>query len=394
MDPAEPTQEQQLLLLGARVQLGTAHRDRIRDLLALEIDWDGLIQAARHHGVVPLLARNLHEVGRDRCPRHVLDDLQSESRLVLEKSFRLVAELGELLELLRSLGIPAVPFKGPVAAIAYYGDLGLRTFNDLDLLVPEVSAREAWRLLVERGYEPQFPLEPGWREVHLRTGFEHLFRHRESGLPVDLHWHLMPPGYSFTPSSEEPWSRRETIRVGGREVETLAPEPMLLFLCLHGAKHDWSSLEWVCDVAELIRARPALDWDVVLDWSSSPGRRRLVDLGLHLAHRLLGASVPLHVLDRSGSDGELPAFLDEAARNPTAVGDVPAPTAWKRTVGSLFFRAMEHPRDRLRFLHDTFLLPTPLEWEMLPLPPSLAPVHYALRPVRLALKHAGLLGRR
>jgi hypothetical protein len=391
---AEPTREQQLLLLCARVQLGTAHRDRIRDLLALEVDCDRLTQAARHHGVVPLLARNLHEAGRDRCPRHVLGDLQSESRRVLEKSFRLVAELAELLELFRGNGIPAIPFKGPVAALAYYGDVGLRTFNDLDLLVPEATARDAWRLLVERGYEPQFALETGWQQVHIRTGSEHLFRHRESGGLVDLHWSLLPRGYTFTPTSEEPWQRRESVRVGGSEVETLAPEPMLLFLCLHGAKHDWSSLEWVCDVAELIRARPALDWDQVLAWSSTPGRRRLVDLGLHLAHRLLGASVPPQVLERSASDRELRAILNEAARNATAIGDIPVPTAWKRTVGSLFFRAMENPRDRLRFLHDTFLLPTPLEWEMLPLPPALAPLHYALRPVRLALKHAGLLGRR
>ncbi len=394
MHRAEPSPEQQLMLLCARVELEVDHWHRIRDLLALEIDWGLLTRAARHHGVVPLLARHLHRIGADRCPRSALEELLAESRRILEANFRLVAELAELIDLFHGEGIPAVPFKGPVAAIAYYGDLGLRTFNDLDLLVPEASARDAWRLLAQRGYEPLFALDPEWQEVHVRTGLEHLFRHGPSGRLVDLHWRLMPPGYSFTPSSGEPFDRREPVRVGSREVATLAPEPMLLFLCLHGAKHDWSSLEWVCDVSELVRARPALDWDLVLAWSAVPGRRRLVDLGLHLAHRLLGAVIPARVLARSASDGHLATILEEAARRATAVGDIPNPNAWERTVGSLYFRALERRRDRLRFLHDTFFLPTPLEWKLLPLPATLAPLHYAVRPVRLALKHAGLLGRR
>jgi hypothetical protein len=31
------------------------------------------------------------------------------------------------------------------------------------------------------------------------------------------------------------------------------PEDMLLFLCVHGGKHQWTRLAWICDVAEFIR---------------------------------------------------------------------------------------------------------------------------------------------
>ena len=49
---------------------------------------------------------------------------------------------------------------------------------------------------------------------------------------------------------------------------------------------------------------------------------------------------------------------------------------------------MERASDRLRFLHDVLLRPTPLEWEAVPLPPSLAPLYYLVRPMRLLWKYA------
>ena len=49
--------------------------------------------------------------------------------------------------------------------------------------------------------------------------------------------------------------------------------------------------------------------------------------------------------------------------------------------------AMQRTSDRLRFLHDVVLRPTPLEWQALPLPVPLAPIHYVFRPLRLLWKH-------
>ena len=43
-------------------------------------------------------------------------------------------------------------------------------------------------------------------------------------------------------------------------MSSLAPEDNLLLLCMHGAKHCWSRLERVCDVAELITSHSNLDW--------------------------------------------------------------------------------------------------------------------------------------
>ena len=51
--------------------------------------------------------------------------------------------------------------KGAVAGAAYYGDPGLRPFNDADLLVPVRQARRAWDLLLSLGYAPTARLSNG-----------------------------------------------------------------------------------------------------------------------------------------------------------------------------------------------------------------------------------------
>ncbi|MCA9471117.1 MAG: nucleotidyltransferase family protein [Nitrospira sp.] len=39
------------------------------------------------------------------------------------------------------------------------------------------------------------------------------------------------------------------------QVRSLRAEELLLILCVHGSKHVWEELKWVCDVTELIRAQ-------------------------------------------------------------------------------------------------------------------------------------------
>jgi hypothetical protein len=68
-----------------------------------------------------------------------------------------------------------------------------------------------------------------------------------------------------------------------------------VILCVHGTKHVWERLGWICDVAELIRAHPAMDWQRVMALAKSSKSLRMVQLGLFLAHTVLQAELPEHV---------------------------------------------------------------------------------------------------
>jgi hypothetical protein len=54
--------------------------------------------------------------------------------------------------LLESYEIPAIAYKGPTLAVSAYGNLSLRQFGDLDILVQDRAYERARQLLIKQGF--------------------------------------------------------------------------------------------------------------------------------------------------------------------------------------------------------------------------------------------------
>jgi hypothetical protein len=127
------------------------------------------------------------------------------------------------------------------------------------------------------------------------------YRRRKHALPLvrtdrqvvlDLHWHLTRPTFSGPLALTRLWDCLQPGSLLGTPVWSLPPEELLLLLVGHGTTHGWSRLGWLCDIAELLRAAPGLDWQRVLDQAYCQGGARMLGLSLHLAHQLLDAPLP------------------------------------------------------------------------------------------------------
>ena len=55
---------------------------------------------------------------------------------------------------------------------------------------------------------------------------------------------------------------------------------------------------WLCDIAELIRAHPQMDWQRLLEQAKTSGSKRMLLLGLFLANDLLRTDLPDDVWQR------------------------------------------------------------------------------------------------
>ena len=86
-------------------------------------------------------------------------------------------------------------------------------------------------------------------------------------------------------------------------MRTLPAEIALLYLCAHGAKHRWNRLCRVVDVAQQLRAQPAVDWEGLLITAKLTGSScRTLFLGMQLAHLLFGADFTAEVWTQLNRD--------------------------------------------------------------------------------------------
>src|SRR5947209_5804084 len=256
--------ENELLLLCARVRVGEDEASRIKGLAAGALDWDYLFRLAQRHAVLPLLHRSISEHARDAAPQTFWQKLRDRFRENATRNLLLACELVRIARLFESAGVPLMAYKGPALAVSAYGDLSLRRFVDLDIVVRARDVMRAGELLRSLGLELSDGLSVSQEKFLLRLQHNIAYTRDAGRFIVELHWGLWSEQFAELPLSEDVWERAEKVAFGGGEVRCLSTEDLLLALCVHGTKHMWERLAWVCDVAELSNARAGLDWVSVL----------------------------------------------------------------------------------------------------------------------------------
>jgi hypothetical protein len=288
----------------ARTAVPDALKERIRQRVQEPLEWAVVLDLAGYHGVGPLFYRTLSTVCSDLVPAEPLAQLRQKTQAGALLNRLLAQELVVLCEAFEARGVPVMPIKGATLAVSAYGDLTLRDFSDLDLLVPEGSIAEAQAVLLAQGYERRDPSSESG-ETDQEEGLYHVFIKRRTLFRVDLQWVMAHQHFLFQLDRSEFWKRRTPVPLANKTVQGLAPEDLLVVLCVHGSKHAWEQLKWVCDVAELLRAHDHLDWNRIFSRASTWRCRRLLLMGLSLAHRLLDVPLPEAVLARLSADSDV-----------------------------------------------------------------------------------------
>lgn len=381
--------EAELLLCCARIDRSPEAAARIRALLRESMNWEYLLRTARRHGIAPLLYWHLDALCPEDVPEDILDRLRNHFRRNNVRNLFLTGELLRLLNVFGAQGITAVPYKGPALTASVYGNLALREFSDLDILVRLQDISKAKEVLTSVGYEAHYRLTSAQEAAFLRSQCEHPFTRDDGKITVELHWGIAEKHF-FPLDAECLWGRLDLIPLGGDTVLNLSPEDMLLALCVHGSRHAWERLGWICDIAELIRAHPNIEWKRVMAQASALGGERMLLLGLFLASDLLGAALPEEVSERVRADptvGTLAGRIREQLFRETdrstesLEGQEGAPA-----FHALHLEVRERLRDKIRYCVHKAVTLRGEDLVMLPLPRFLFPVYYVLRPIRLARK--------
>ena len=284
--------------LGTALVVCTADRSaEVRRRVLEQFDDDELSQLAQHaawHRVVAFLAAAVRTSG-------VAVSEEAQASLARTHATRTAAHLRVLADLdhvRASLSEAALPFlvvKGPVLSEHIYPSPDLRTYEDLDLLIPPGSFERAVDALREGG---SLLLDRNWALTRADTRGQLHFQ-LPMGTLADVHWHLLNrenvrEGFSIT--TDDLFERSREVDVGGRSLPTLDPVDTLLHVALHAALSGGDRLIWLKDIERaLVVDHPP--WDDVIARAGAWKAGRSIAITFLRARRSLGAPIPDEVLE-------------------------------------------------------------------------------------------------
>jgi hypothetical protein len=369
------TPEQEVLLWAIRVD--HSRDEMIAEILERGVDWTYIRQTAMIHGIIPLLYRRLTEEMATLVPPgeiHLLRELFIENAA---NNMRMTQELGRVLDLLADAGIEVIPFKGPALAMQAYGDLSMRSFCDLDILIHKRDFLKAFDLFLKSGYSPS--LKRNQAEFLSKSGIELAFKYPQGNL--DIHWELAPRYLAVDFDIEEIFGNCATIIINKQEIKTLSLEHSLLFLCIHGYHHRWRCLKWTADVIHLVHNNSGPDWERVEKETSLSGSEYVLKQGLRYAKLRGGISYP-----ESSEDQSLDIDLENKSGNYIDNNLFLRKNKLDKFVTEMNYllrNGKENPHLAFYYLKYFIMIPKIRDLQVITLPASLYPLYYFIRPFRV-----------
>jgi hypothetical protein len=294
--------------------------------VALEsINWEYFANLAMQHGVLPLIYGYVSQY-ESYLSEALLAEFRHYVQLNVGSSYVMARKLLDILSLFKENALSAFAFKGPSLAVTAYKDLSLRPFSDLDIFVPRKDVLTAKLLLESQGFTLTYPAPNKDPLEWVQSHYHYTFVKEDGDLVVEIHWGIAPR-FLVPPLDEESWwQQQHFVKLLNTPVPRFSPEDQLLLLCIHGSRHQWERLIWICDIALLMK-HETIDWSRLIARAQSLRCERMVYLGLLLAHQLLAAPLPEAIalrIHRNGAVSQLATtvcrqlFLGEAAHRAAA----------------------------------------------------------------------------
>ena len=376
------------LCIAPRPSSETTH---IRQLASEDLNWQALSRLSLRHRVMPLFCSALESINFEGAPRTVRDELK---RLFIVNSARdslLVGSLCRITRLFQAHEIRAIAFKGVVLAQRLYQDTSLRQCDDLDFLIHPDDAELAGEVLRSNGFHPLFDLSTREMRAHRQYGWGYCLRSEAKDYYVDLDPRISPRHFGFDLPFEELWEHRSSLLVKGQEIPVLSLEHLPLVLSVHGAKHLWKRLSWLCDVGRLLDQGLPCSHETMTRATDLGGRRMLL-VAFALASGLTGQTLPKEMEYMLNDDR---AALDICRNVSTWIWrDADVSFDWKQTF-RFHIQIRERIRDKVRRTLLPAITPSYGDWKAMRLPARLFFLYYLLRPFRLVWKIVkGVKGKR
>jgi|GEM_PF-613880 len=259
------TPEEKLILLTADIQPEVAVLNQMDDLIPHVSHWETFAKMAIDRAAAPLFVEKLPQLNHaGQIPETVLYKLKQASLQTLSRNMLLTEHFRRIILTLSDAGIPVIALKGSMLSDWLYGNINLRQFSDLDLLVPPEKGQEAVSCLKRIGYQSNYPVLSNFISTTDMVHFQPMVK---NGVSVEIHICLHSKAEDYHVNLPEMWRQAVKLQLHGVDVMGLCPEDLLLHLCIHLDKHfSIGQFQFTCmyDLVNMLNhKRDVLNWDLL-----------------------------------------------------------------------------------------------------------------------------------
>jgi hypothetical protein len=258
------------------------------------LDWTQVVALARGHGVSPLVYRSLLQAMASglAVPDEVVQKLKLATyQSIITKQGR-HTQLSSVLAFLNANGLDVMAIKGVALDLLVYDQVWYTESEDVDLILrprqadlPYAGLLQVQRALHGLGIEYEFYVH---HDVDLNQT-----------LPIDF---------------KAIWHSAQLVDFAGQPLYLMAPEDMLLAVCINSCRKRYFRLRSLCDIAETIKRFPDLDWPRLACRAAAYECNNIVYTALSVAQATVGCPLPEETLDQFGLPGMRRRAVDAATR--------------------------------------------------------------------------------
>jgi len=218
--------------------------------------------------------------------------------------------------------------------------------------------------------------------IYMKLESEYSFINKNNGALIEINWDFKGNFLSLPANHEYFFNELEKSEISGFEISTPSFCNDLLMLCIHSAKHNWSRLVWICDVSESILINN-IDWDSFIKKSDELEVKRIFLISLLLAKDLFEVKLPDIILDILKEDFYVINMAYKIKKQLFLEENI---DIFDKFI--LDINKREHSTRGLKDCFNGLTNATYTDFKDIPLPPSLFPLYFIIRPF-LLLKRYG-----
>lgn len=288
--------ENQLLLACMKIHPGVEGLEKINELIPKIKDWDLVSLKMFERGIAPLfynkwsLLSSIHLI-----PIVYQERIKNTYYKTLSRNMVFYKAFSGLANEFTLQNITFIPLKGIYLTEWMYGDIGLRQFSDMDILIQQEDAKKALLLLESLGYKSIESIDSQIERIN--ADLVHFRPMVKNGVSVEVHIRLLNKvrdRHNILP--EKLWESSEFTQLSNQTIRVLWLHDLLIHISLHLHKHMLSGTMqftgWLDIVNLLEKYTSAEDWNKLRERSELFCCQNVVFSQIVLAREFMQANVP------------------------------------------------------------------------------------------------------